>query len=106
MIREEDSKLIKMPKMKSLNLYDLYCYVSRLKLFKYISRLFKNVNYFSDWKQRIVAFLLENRISLYSPHTSWDCVRGGVNDWLASAFHFAESTPILPGTDPNFGAGR
>ncbi|CAD0196736.1 unnamed protein product [Chrysodeixis includens] len=60
----------------------------------------------SSWKERIVAFLLEKRISLYSPHTSWDCVRGGVNDWLASAFSVAESVPLIPGTDPQFGAGR
>ncbi|XP_047988279.1 NIF3-like protein 1 isoform X2 [Leguminivora glycinivorella] len=60
----------------------------------------------SAWKQRIVSFLLEKRISLYSPHTSWDCVQGGVNDWLASAFTVKESKPITPGADPNFGAGR
>ncbi|CAG5012835.1 unnamed protein product [Parnassius apollo] len=60
----------------------------------------------SSWKERIVSFLLENRISLYSPHTSWDSVQGGVNDWLASAFPFSEATPIIPGVDPNTGAGR
>lgn len=60
----------------------------------------------SVWKERIVAFLLEKQISLYSPHTSWDSVRGGVNDWLASAFSVAESKPLLPGADPQVGAGR
>ncbi|XP_061728517.1 NIF3-like protein 1 isoform X4 [Cydia pomonella] len=60
----------------------------------------------SAWKQRIISFLLEKRISLYSPHTSWDCVQGGVNDWLASAFLVKNSKPITPGVDPNFGAGR
>ncbi|XP_028165861.1 NIF3-like protein 1 [Ostrinia furnacalis] len=59
-----------------------------------------------SWKERVVSLLLEKRISLYSPHTSWDCVRGGVNDWLASAFVFQESVPITPGADPNTGAGR
>lgn len=29
---------------------------------------------------------MENRIAVYSPHTSFDSVKGGVNDWLASAF--------------------
>lgn len=53
-----------------------------------------------------MALLLEKRISLYSPHTSWDCVRGGVNDWLSSAFDFQESVPITPGADPTTGAGR
>ncbi|XP_075969474.1 cytosolic iron-sulfur assembly component 1 isoform X2 [Anticarsia gemmatalis] len=60
----------------------------------------------SAWKERIVSFLLEKRISLYSPHTSWDCVRGGVNDWLGSAFSVAESHPLIPGSDPEIGAGR
>ncbi|CAG4909407.1 unnamed protein product [Colias eurytheme] len=60
----------------------------------------------SAWKERVVSLLLEKRISLYSPHTSWDCVKGGVNDWLASAFPVAESSPITPGVDPTTGAGR
>ncbi|XP_021189573.3 NIF3-like protein 1 isoform X2 [Helicoverpa armigera] len=58
------------------------------------------------WKERIVSLLLEKQISLYSPHTSWDSVRGGVNDWLASAFPVKESTPLIPGADPQVGAGR
>ncbi|CAH2074135.1 unnamed protein product, partial [Iphiclides podalirius] len=60
----------------------------------------------SSWKERVVSFLLENRISLYSPHTSWDSVQGGVNDWLASCFPYIEVSPIVPGIDPNTGAGR
>ncbi|XP_050344802.1 NIF3-like protein 1 isoform X2 [Nymphalis io] len=60
----------------------------------------------SSWKERIVSLLLEHRISLYSPHTSWDSVKGGVNDWLASAFPFDESVPIIPGEDLDTGAGR
>ncbi|XP_026272635.1 NIF3-like protein 1 [Frankliniella occidentalis] len=39
-----------------------------------------------DWKEAIVGNLLEKKIALYSPHTAWDCVEGGVNDWLAEAF--------------------
>lgn len=60
----------------------------------------------SAWKERVVSYLLEKRIALYSPHTSWDCVRGGVNDWLASAFSVTKSNPLVPGEDPRFGAGR
>ncbi|KAG6449552.1 hypothetical protein O3G_MSEX006124 [Manduca sexta] len=59
-----------------------------------------------SWKERIVSFLLENRIYLYSPHTSWDSVKGGVNDWLASAFPVGESKPLIPGNEPDVGAGR
>ncbi|XP_022120157.2 NIF3-like protein 1 isoform X2 [Pieris rapae] len=60
----------------------------------------------SAWKERIVSFLLEKRIFLYSPHTSWDAVQGGVNDWLASAFPVGKSEPITPGVDPKTGCGR
>ncbi|XP_049867180.1 NIF3-like protein 1 isoform X2 [Pectinophora gossypiella] len=60
----------------------------------------------SSWKERIVSFLLEKRIAMYSPHTRWDSVQGGVNDWLASAFPVADSSPILPGADPTVGGGR
>nr|XP_034840063.1 NIF3-like protein 1 [Maniola hyperantus] len=60
----------------------------------------------SAWKERIVSLLLEARISLYSPHTSWDSAKGGVNDWLASVFPFNNSVPIIPGEDPETGAGR
>ena len=39
-----------------------------------------------SWKERIVTTCLENRIGVFSPHTSYDCVQGGVNDWLIQAF--------------------
>ena len=39
-----------------------------------------------EWKEQIVVKCLENKIALYSPHTAWDCVRGGVNDWLVQPF--------------------
>lgn len=50
---------------------------------------------------------LENRVALYSPHTAWDAVSGGVNDWLAS-FLDGTSKPITPHpADPErVGAGR
>lgn len=62
---------------------------------------------FSSWKERIVTTCLENRIALYSPHTAWDCIRGGVNDWLARSLPHSLSTVILPNSiNPEFGAGR
>lgn len=57
-------------------------------------------------QERIAAKCLENRIALYSPHTSFDSIRGGVNDWLASAFNLKESHPIEPGEVPENGMGR
>lgn len=38
------------------------------------------------FQERIIAKCLENRIAVYSPHTSWDAVYGGVTDWLGDAF--------------------
>ena len=40
----------------------------------------------TDWKQRIVMKCIQHGITVYSPHTSWDAVDGGINDWLISAF--------------------
>jgi dinuclear metal center YbgI/SA1388 family protein len=47
------------------------------------------------WKERIIATCLENRIAVYSPHTSFDAVSGGVNDWLASAFETKSVKPLI-----------
>lgn len=35
-----------------------------------------------DWKQRLTIRAIEGGIAIFSPHTSWDSVKGGVNDWL------------------------
>lgn len=35
-------------------------------------------------KERIIVKAIEKRIAIYSPHTSYDAVEGGVNDWLSS----------------------
>ncbi|KAK7488245.1 hypothetical protein BaRGS_00020552 [Batillaria attramentaria] len=39
----------------------------------------------NSWKERIVGKCLENRIAMFSPHTSWDAAADGVNDWLIRA---------------------
>ncbi|XP_058442809.1 NIF3-like protein 1 isoform X1 [Malaya genurostris] len=60
-----------------------------------------------SWKERIVSICLENKIALYSPHTSWDSVTNGVNDWLASSLPLASAQPILENlSNPSYGAGR
>lgn len=63
-----------------------------------------------NWKERIVAQCLENRIALFSPHTSWDAVQGGVNDWLLSTLDASPVEPraitIVDPADPRVGAGR
>lgn len=40
----------------------------------------------SSMQERIIAKCIANNIALFSPHTSWDIVEGGVTDWLASTF--------------------
>jgi len=38
---------------------------------------------------------LENKIAVFSPHTSLDALKGGVNDWLAEAFGKEKKVVIL-----------
>jgi putative NIF3 family GTP cyclohydrolase 1 type 2 len=50
-------------------------------------------------KQRIIVKAIENRIAIYSPHTAFDSVKGGVNDWIADAvlsLGQGTSTPLQP----------
>lgn len=48
-------------------------------LFRPIKRLVQK-----DWKQRLAVKAVEAGIAVFSPHTSWDSVKGGVNDWLVA----------------------
>ena len=48
----------------------------------------------STWKERVVLKAIENRIAIYSPHTAFDVVKGGVNDWLASGLGKGTVTPL------------
>lgn len=58
---------------------------------------------YRTWKERIVSQCLEKRIALYSPHTSWDAVRGGVNDWLAKSIPHANSHIITKSQNSHLG---
>jgi dinuclear metal center YbgI/SA1388 family protein len=40
----------------------------------------------ADWKQRLILRCIEKRIAVYSPHTTWDSIDGGINDWILKAF--------------------
>ncbi|XP_034426277.1 NIF3-like protein 1 isoform X1 [Hippoglossus hippoglossus] len=46
-------------------------------LFRPIKRLVQK-----DWKQRLAVRAVEAGMAIFSPHTSWDSVKGGINDWL------------------------
>lgn len=55
----------------------------------------------------MISVLFEQRIAVYSPHTAWDCITPGVNDWLAKAIPHITSSPIaVHPKDPSFGMGR
>jgi len=60
-----------------------------------------------NWKERIVVNCLVNRIAVYSPHTSLDAVKGGVNDWLIKPYGDGDVKP-LEETEPgsSIGPGR
>lgn len=54
---------------------------------------------------------MENHIAVYSPHTAWDAIDGGINDWLCSVVTGKDvkctTHPITPNLiHPNMGAGR
>ena len=39
-----------------------------------------------SWKERILIKCLEERIAVYSPHTRYDALKNGINDWLIAPF--------------------
>jgi len=53
----------------------------------------------NHWKERIASRCLCSSIAVYSPHTAYDALKGGVNDWLASAFGPSELSPVTPSVD-------
>lgn len=62
----------------------------------------------SSWKERVIGTCIENKIAVYSPHTSWDCIPGGVNDWMVNNIGIIkDSKPItaIP-ENPKCGSGR
>jgi dinuclear metal center YbgI/SA1388 family protein len=50
-------------------------------IFSPLKRLTQN-----NWKERIILKCIKHGIAVYSPHTSWDAVENGINQWLISAF--------------------
>lgn len=47
-----------------------------------------------SFKERIIVKAIEHRIAIYSPHTAFDAVHNGVNDWLAAGLGNATVTPL------------
>ena len=59
-----------------------------------------------NWKERIILKCVENRIAVYSPHTSHDAVKGGVNDWLIGCFGQGDVQPIMQSFESSFSRSR
>ena len=59
-----------------------------------------------NWKERIITQSIENRIAIYSPHTAYDAVKGGVNDWLLSCFGSGNRYPVSQSFDYEASAER
>ncbi|KFV64301.1 Putative GTP cyclohydrolase 1 type 2 Nif3l1, partial [Dryobates pubescens] len=53
------------------------------------------------WKERLVVRALENRMGIYSPHTAYDAVPHGVNNWLTKGLGACTSIPLRPSTAPS-----
>ncbi|KAM6421553.1 NIF3-like protein 1 [Rhynochetos jubatus] len=56
------------------------------------------------WKERLVVRALEHRIGIYSPHTAYDAIPRGVNDWLTKGLGACTSVPLHPSTAPSYPA--
>ncbi|XP_040418354.1 NIF3-like protein 1 isoform X3 [Cygnus olor] len=54
------------------------------------------------WKERLVVRALEHRIGIYSPHTAYDAVPHGVNNWLTKGLGACNSIPLHPSTSPSY----
>lgn len=58
------------------------------------------------WKERVIVQCIEHRMAVYSPHTALDAVKGGINDWLLSAYGGCQSTPITQSYADTTGSGH
>lgn len=58
------------------------------------------------FKERIIVKMIENRIAVYSPHTAFDAVKNGVNDWLASGLGSAQVEPLEYSKGPSSGSSQ
>ena len=45
-------------------------------------------------QERVALTCIENRIAVYSPHTVFDSLAGGVTDWMLQPFRKYDSSVI------------
>lgn len=60
--------------------------------------IFKGIKHLSpvEWMQKAILMCIENRITVYTPHTALDAIKGGINDWLVSTFMTSEQNKVRP----------
>ncbi|XP_067833018.1 NIF3-like protein 1 [Heptranchias perlo] len=56
----------------------------------------------ATWKERLIVRALENRVAIYSPHTAFDALPDGVNDWLARGLGDCSTIPLTTSTSDSF----
>lgn len=49
-----------------------------------------------NWKDRAILLCIEHKITVYSPHTALDAIKGGINDWLISTFITSGDDKVTP----------
>ncbi|KAH3680326.1 hypothetical protein WICMUC_000393 [Wickerhamomyces mucosus] len=66
----------------------------------------KKINQSNPQHESLIK-LIQNNISVYSPHTSIDAIKGGVNDWLVEGVSKNnENVKILDEVEEGVGCGR
>lgn len=58
-----------------------------------------------DWKERMLAKAVRSGLAVYSPHTSLDAVRNGMNDWLCDGLG-AHRVAAHPDNEPPIDVGE
>lgn len=48
------------------------------------------------WKDKAILMCIEHRITVYTPHTALDAIKGGINDWLISTFMTSDLNTVRP----------
>uniref|UniRef100_A0A452HFY4 NIF3-like protein 1 n=1 Tax=Gopherus agassizii TaxID=38772 RepID=A0A452HFY4_9SAUR len=66
-----------------------------------IFRALKRITW-KTWKERLVIQALEHRVGIYSPHTAYDAIPHGVNNWLAKGLGVCATVPLHPSVAPSY----
>lgn len=48
------------------------------------------------WMDKAILMCIEHRITVYTPHTALDAIKGGINDWLISSFMTSDQNKVRP----------